>query len=56
MEKVHQYNLAGSVGRLPDLNTGRFGHGCGHYLNNGEVVSTNTIDMHIATFTLSMDI
>ena len=56
-KKVQQYNLAGSMGTdLPDLKTGRYWHGCGHYLHNGEVVSTNTIDMHITTFTLSMDI
>ena len=45
MEKVQQYNLAGSMGTdLPDLNTGRIYHGCGSYLHSGEVVSTNTID------------
>ena len=39
--RVQQYNLAGSMGRLPDLKTGRYDHACGHYLHNGEVVSTN---------------
>ena len=39
--RVQQYNLAGSMGRLPDLNTEREDHACGHYLHNGEVVSTN---------------
>ena len=44
-KKVQQYNLAGSMGTdLPDLNTGRYNHGCGSYLNSGEVVSTNTIE------------
>ena len=43
-KRVQQYNLAGSMGRLPDLRTGRYWHACGHYLHNGEVVSTNTID------------
>ena len=41
--RVQQYNLAGSMGRLPDLRTGRRFHACGHYLHNGEVVSTNMI-------------
>ena len=41
LNRVEQYNLAGSMGRLPDLNTGRYLHACGHYLHNGEVVSTN---------------
>ena len=45
MEKVQQYNLAGSMGTdLPDLKTGRYWHGCGSYLHSGEVVSTNTVD------------
>ena len=45
MMKVLQYNLAGSMGTdLPDLKTGRQLHACGHYLHNGEVVSTNTIE------------
>ena len=39
--RVEQYNLAGSMGRLPDLRTGRYWHACGHYLQDGEVVSTN---------------
>ena len=43
-KKVQQYNLAGSMERLPNLNTGRSGHGCGSYLHSGEVVSTNTIE------------
>ena len=50
-KRVQQYNLAGSMGRLPDLNTGRYGHACGHYLHNGEVVSNNMINnaLHITT-------
>ena len=57
MKKVQQYNLAGSMGTdLPDLNTGRFRHSCGSYLHSGEVVSTNTIDMRITKFTLSISI
>ena len=39
---MQQYNLAGSMGRLPDLNAKRYGHACGKYFQNGEVVSTNT--------------
>ena len=39
--RVQQYSLAGSMGRLPDLNTGRQRHACGKYIQNGEVVSSN---------------
>ena len=40
--RVQQYNLAGSMGRLPDLRTGRSGHSCGSYIDSEGVVSTNT--------------
>ena len=41
--RVQEYNLQGSVARLPDLNTGytgRWNHACGHYVHNGQIVST----------------
>ena len=38
--RVQEYNLQGSVARLPDLNTGRYDHACGHYTHNGQMVST----------------
>ena len=38
--RVQEYNLQGSVARLPDLNTGRFNHACGHYVHQGQIVST----------------
>ena len=38
--RVQEYNLQGSVARLPDLNTGRYSHACGHYTHNGQMVST----------------
>ena len=38
-KRVQEYNLAGSVARLPDLNTGRGNHACGFYVNDGEIVS-----------------
>ena len=41
LNRVEQYNLTGSMGRLPDLNTGRYNHACGHYVQNMEVVSNN---------------
>ena len=41
LEMVQQYNLAGPMGRLPDLRTGRFFHACGQYVLNGEAVSIN---------------
>ena len=37
--RVQEYNLQGSVARLPDLNTGRYHHACGHYTYNGQMVS-----------------
>ena len=42
-KRVEQYNLAGSMGRLPNLRTGRYQHACGHYIQDGEVVSNNII-------------
>ena len=36
---VKLYNISGFVLDLPDLNQGRWDHGCGHYLdNNNEIV------------------
>ena len=40
LKRVQEYNLQGSVAKLPDLNTGRRQHACGHYVHNGQVVST----------------
>ena len=40
LNRVQEYNLQGSVARLPDLNTGRYYHACGHYVHNGQIVST----------------
>ena len=37
--RVQEYNLQGSVARLPDLNTERQYHACGHYTHNGQMVS-----------------
>ena len=37
--RVQEYNLQGSVARLPDLNTNRRNHACGHYVHNGLMVS-----------------
>ena len=39
-KRVEQYNLGGSMGRLPDMKTGRSYHACGKYLQDGKVVST----------------
>ena len=38
--RVQEYNLEGSVARLANLTTGRYGHACGHYVHNGQMVST----------------
>ena len=36
---VSVYHIGGWVEDLPDLNTGRWGHGCGHYVdNNNDIV------------------
>ena len=32
-ETVSKYNDNGFSNDLPPLNTGRYGHGCGHYIN-----------------------
>ena len=37
--RVQEYNLQGSVARLPDLNTGRGEHACGHFVRSGQLVS-----------------
>ena len=39
---VQEYNLQGSVARLPDLNIGRHSHACGHYVHQGQIVSTQS--------------
>ena len=36
--RVQRYNLAGSLGRLTDLGSGRYDHACGHYVQDGRVV------------------
>ena len=41
--RVQEYNLQGSVARLPDLHTGRRKHACGYYVNKGQIVSTELI-------------
>ena len=39
LSRVEEYNLQGSLARLPDLNTGRRSHTCGHYVHIGQIVS-----------------
>ena len=36
--KVSVYNIGGWVEDLPDLNTGRYNHGCGNYWDNSNIV------------------
>ena len=38
--RVQEYNLQGSMARLPDLNTGRQRHACGYYVHQEQMVST----------------
>ena len=33
-KRVHEYNFHGFVAKLPDLNTGRRNHACGHYVHH----------------------
>ena len=40
LSRVQEYNLQGSVARLPDLNKRRWDHACGHYVHQGQMVST----------------
>ena len=40
LSRVQEYNLHGSVARLPDLNTGREDHACGYYVHDRQIVST----------------
>ena len=42
-KRVEQYNLAGSMERLPDLKNGRRGHACESFIKNTEVVSTSKV-------------
>ena len=49
--RVQEYNLQGSVARLPDLNTGRFYHACGHYTHNGQMVSIYNSDITLFLMT-----
>ena len=39
MSKVTMYDSQGRISGLPEINVGRFDHGCGHYVdNNNEIV------------------
>ena len=40
-DKVSQYTLQGWVRDLPQLQQGRYGHGCGHYLNDNNIMVSN---------------
>ena len=37
---VTMYNLTGNFWELPELNTGRWSHGCGFYTREEQTVST----------------
>ena len=36
--RVQVYNTGGEVDQLPDLNTARYYHACGHYIKDDKVV------------------
>ena len=38
LTRVEVYNIHGWIMGLPDLQTGRCGHGCGHYINADEKI------------------
>ena len=37
-DRVEQYGHSGLLSRLPELNQGRYGHGCGSYMKDGKKV------------------
>jgi len=53
-KQVAQYNLQGYVKNLPDLNDGRYGHGCGTYKANGNTVMIVAGGGHSLTETMVM--
>ena len=36
--RVQEYSTGGAGERLPDLNTARYSHACGHYIKDDKVV------------------
>ena len=36
------YNISGNFWELPQLNTGRWSHGCGYYVRESAAVSTDS--------------
>ena len=53
--RVQEYNLHGSVARLPDLNTRRYGQACGHYTHNGQMVRTIVVTLHCFSSSISIN-
>ena len=41
VSRVQVYNTDGEVDQLPDINTARFYHACGHYVKHDKVVILN---------------
>ena len=39
ISRVQVYSMAGAGERLPDLNTARMYHACGHYIKDDKVVT-----------------
>lgn len=39
---VTMYNISGNFWELPQLNTGRWSHGCGYYVRESQAVSTDS--------------
>ena len=50
--RVEEFNLQGSVARLPDLNTGRGEHACGHFERSGQLVSRKVLFVIIIVWLL----
>ena len=52
---VSVYNSAGWVEDLPNMQQGRFDHGCGHFINgNNEMEWFDTADIEYFYFTLGV--
>ena len=46
LDAVSRYGLQGWLEELPPLNKGRYGHGCGSYVSDGDMVSKVGISNH----------
>ena len=52
LNRVEEFNLQGSMGRLPDLNKGRGEHACGYFEHSGQLVSRKALFENIIIWLL----